>query len=498
MTMLIGNRNSLAIGIEPLSPSWERRFPAEFTAWAQFSLWINGENICRNLLDGSNSVRDGVNVPLAPIADWLVRSWTFLEFEERPSRFPQLPSLRNTVSRWGDAPAPAGLSEDDWLDAREHWWSRHFLSAGADGAHLPNLSLVRGDDRLFIEWAPAEFAGSPAPRFLSAEGRQIVGWAEGEEILAQFVSYVARWLRDSELGDIFPWACQEDPLHEAIPNFSETLQAYTGIPANVLRGRTGSDSDADLRQNLGLQAEGTDPGGSVVTQVLRDLPPGISDSIWDQVWRLEGETRSVTGFAEELRNLAFDAVRPASDPETSGYFAAQGLRDRLGLNGQPIDDVEGQLKEFGVKIIESDVECTRERMLAGSRRGCGAAAVINQTPRTSTPWGKRFEAVRALGHLLMDPYRQDTLGAASTAFAQPWARRRAGTFAAEFLLPSEALREDAHTLDSYAEPERFELVLERYGVGAQTAAYHLWNRGFLSSTQVRDDLIDQFSSTQRP
>ena len=267
---------------------------------------------------------------------------------------------------------------------------------------------------------------------------------------------------------------------------------------DVLRGRTGSDSDADLRQNLGLQAEGTDPGGSVVTQVLRDLPPGISDSIWDQVWRLEGETRSVTGFAEELRNLAFDAVRPASDPETSGYLAAQGLRDRLGLNGQPIDDVEGQLKEFGVKIIESDVECTRERMLAGSRRGCGAAAVINQTPRTSTPWGKRFEAARALGHLLMDPYRQDTLGAASTAFAQPWARRRAGTFAAEFLLPSEALREDAHTLDSYAEPERFELVLERYGVGAQTAAYHLWNRGFLSSTQVRDDLIDQFSSTQRP
>lgn len=494
--MLIGNRNSFAIGIEPLSPSWERRFPAEFTAWAQLSLWINGENICRNLLDGSNSVRDGVNVPLAPIADWLVRSWTFLEFEERPSRFPQLPSLRNTVRRWGDAAAPAGLSEDDWLDAREHWWSRHFLSAGADGAHLPNLSLVRGDDRLFIEWAPTEFAGTPAPRFLSTEGRQTVGWAEGEEILAQFVSYVARWLRDSELGDIFPWACQQDPLHEAILNFSEALQAYTGISADVLRGRTGSDSDAELCQNLGLQAEGPDPGGSVVTQVLRDLPPGISDSIWDQVWRLEGETRSVTQFSEELRSLVFDAVRPALDPETSGYLAAQGLRDSLGLNGHPIDDVEGQLRDFGVNLIESDVKCTQERMLVGSRRGRGAAAVINRSPRTSTPWGKRFEAVRALGHLLLDPYRQDSLGAASTDFAQPWARRRAGTFAAEFLMPSEELQENAHALDSYAEPEKFQRVLERYGVGAQTAAYHLWNRGFLSSPQVRDDLIDQFSNVQ--
>ena len=248
---------------------------------------------------------------------------------------------------------------------------------------------------------------------------------------------------------------------------------------------------------LGLGVDGTDPGGSVVTQVLRDLPPGISESIWDQVWRLEDETRSVTGFAEELKILAADAVRPASDPETSGYLAAQGLRDHLGLNGQPIDDVEGRLRDFGISLIESDVECTQERMLAGSRRGCGAAAVVNRTPRTSTPWGKRFEAVRALGHLIMDPYRQDTLGAASTAFAQPWARRRAGTFAAEFLLPSEALREDVYTLDSYAEPERFLRVLERYGVGAQAAAYHLWNRGFLSSSQVRDDLIDQFSNVER-
>ena len=135
-------------------------------------------------------------------------------------------------------------------------------------------------------------------------------------------------------------------------------------------------------------------------------------------------------------------------------------------------------------------------MIVGARRGRGAAAIINRTPRTSTAWGRRFEAIRGLGHLLMDPYRLDALGAASTAFAHPWARRRAGAFAAEFLLPSEALREDAHSLDSYAEPESFKHLLDRYGIGARTAAYHLWNCGFLSNRQVRDDLIDQYSSVQ--
>ena len=496
--MLIGNRNSFAVGIEPLSPSWERRYLPECTAWAQLSIWVDGENICRNLLDGSNSVRDGVNVPLAPIADWLVRSWTYLAFEERPGCFPLHDSLCHTVSRWGDAPPPNGLSEDDWLDARELWWSRHFLAAGADGAHLPNVSLVRGDGRLFIEWARAEFAGTRAPRFLSEHGRKTIYWAEGEEVFSEFVSCIARWFRDSGLDHVFPWIGQRNPLHEAMPTFSETLQVYTGVPVDVLRRWTRSKDDAGLRRNLGIGADASDPGGSVVTQVLRNLPPGISESVWNQVRRLDRETQSDTGFAEELRTLAYDAMRPASNPETSGYHAAQCLRDYLNLNGQPIDDVDRQLSEFGVSIVDSEVECTQERMLAGSRRDVGAAVVINRTPRTATPWGRRFESIRALGHLLMDPYRQGSLGAASTAFAQPSARRRAGTFAAEFLLPSEALKEDGRTLDSYAQPERFERILGTYGVGAHTAAFHFWNHGLLSSTRVRDELIERFSSVGRP
>ena len=495
--MLIGNRNSFAIELEPLAPAWERRYLPERAAWAQFSLWVNGTNLCRNLLDGSDSVRDGVNVPLAPIADWIVRSWTYLAFEERPGCFPLRTSQYDTVSAWGDAPPPAGLDEDQWFDARELWWSRHFLAAAADGSHLPNVSLVRGADRLFVEWAPAEFPGGPAPHFLAERGRQDVGWTEGEDALVQFVSHVARWLRDSEIGHVFPWASREEPLQETRPDFSETLRAYTGISTDVLRTWTNSSDDADLRRNLGLSADSDDPGGSVITQVLRDLPPAISEPVRDQVWQLDQATTSVTEFAEELRTVALDATRPATDPEESGYLAAQGLRDHLDIDGKPIEDVDEQLREFGVTLIDSEVECAQERMLAGSRCGIGAAVVVNRTPRTATTWGRRFESIRALGHLLMDSYRQGALGAASAPYAQPWTRRRSGAFAAEFLLPSEALHGDTRSLDSFALPENFAQVLDRFGVGATTAAYHLWNRGLLSSSDVRDHLIDRFSSVGR-
>ena len=495
--MLIGNRNSFAIELEPLAPTWERRYLPERAAWARFSLWIDGTNLCRNLLDGSDSVRNGVNVPLAPIADWIVRSWTYLAFEERPGCFPLRSSQYDTVSAWGDAPPPEGLSEDQWFDARELWWSRHFLVAAADGSHLPNVSLVRGADRLFVEWAPVQFAGASAPHFLSERGRQDVGWTEGEDVLVQFVSCVARWLRDGEADDAYSWACRVDPLQDATPTLSETLQAYTGIPTDVLRTWTNSSDDADLRKNLGLGADSDDPGGSVITQVLRDLPPGVSEPVRDQVWRLDRETTSVTEFAEELRTVALDAIRPATDPETSGYLAAQGLRDHLDIDGKPIEDVDEQLREFGVSLIHSEVECAQERMLTGSRYGIGAAVIVNQTPRTATPWGRRFESVRALGHLLMDSYRQGALGAASAPYAQPWTRRRSGAFAAEFLLPSDALLGDARSLDSLALPEKFEQVLDRFGVGATTAAYHLWNRRLLSSSDVRDHLIDRYSGVGR-
>ena len=86
--MLIGDRDRLAIELHPLASGWERRYAPERTGWAELSIWINGRNLCRNVLDRSQSIRESVNVPLGPLADWLIRSWTFIRFEERPDLSP--------------------------------------------------------------------------------------------------------------------------------------------------------------------------------------------------------------------------------------------------------------------------------------------------------------------------------------------------------------------------------------------------------------------------
>ena len=115
--MLIGSRDRLAFELHPLAPTWERRHLPERTGWAQLSIWVNGNNLCRNVLDGP-SVREGVNVPLGPMADWLVRSWTFIRFEERPDCFPPRASAVGTLRAWGDTHPPGQTDEDEWFDAR--------------------------------------------------------------------------------------------------------------------------------------------------------------------------------------------------------------------------------------------------------------------------------------------------------------------------------------------------------------------------------------------
>jgi hypothetical protein len=491
--MVIGNRNELALEVLPLAPTWDRRYLPERTAWAQLAIWVRGTNLCENHLEGASSMRDSVNVPLAPVADWLVRSWTFIEYEEGPEYFPLRNSLRETLRDWGNSAPRAGLTDDDWFDARELWWTRHFLSAGADGARLPNVALVRTGDRLVIEWGPADFPGDHAPRFISKNGQEVLQWFAGEEVLAEFVTFVAEWLREEDLVTLYPWVQLSDPLRERESRFHEKLHAYTGIAPGVLYEWTGTNTEAGLREWLGLPADREDPGGSVITQVLRDLPPDAAERLRSQVQRLDQETRRETHFADELRAVARDAARSGGRAESSGHCAARAVRHHLGLDEEPIDDVEDQLRKVGAEVIDSGVECLGERMLVGSRRGLGAAVVINRTPRTETPWGRRFESARGLGHLLMDSYREGALGAASSTFAQPWARRRSGAFAAELLLPEEALFEDAGHLDSAAQGETFARIMRRYRVGARTAAFQLWNHGLLSSSQVRDELIDHFS-----
>lgn len=462
-------------------------------------MWTGGENLCRHAVPGSSEIRKHLFIPLAPLADWFVRSFPFLEFEERPALFPILQDLHESADRWGTAPPRRGLDEDHWLDAREQWWSRHFLRAGADGARVPNLAFSRANERLVLNWAPPRFFGHDAPRVLSPQGEFTLAWHTGQGVIGEFVGQVAVWLRECGSADTYPWAKEQVPLQTAKPALKHAIEYFTGRPVDELEALFGVRDFRTLLKTLGLTSSSKDPAASLQCQVLRDLSPGLSRDVGQLLMDIESlvSTSSLPtrdGW-QTARSIAQDAARAAGTPEEAGQLAATELRRQLGVDGQPIGPVKELLTALGVAYEHARVGSQYDRMVMAAREGSPAIVRTLQSPRTETPWGQRFEACRGLGHLLLDPIRGGVVGAASGPFTQETRRRHSGAFAAELLLPESALAAASNDqLDGAAEDDAFKALLDSYEVGARTAAFQLWNRGWLSSPVVRDQLIDRFAS----
>lgn len=505
--MIFGNRERFALEIHPLSPTWERRYAPERAAWAAFALWVDGTNVCLHSERGSDRVQDALNVPLAPIADWIARSWPYIAFEERAAAFAPGGSLHETHVRWGATRPAAALSEDAWYDLRAEWWQRHFLAAGAEGALLPDLALARQDEGLVLEWRPPRLGDV---EFLLPTGSARIAWSDAEDVLAQFVAHVAQWLQSAGLADLYSWLSNPTPLTPLTLPWGQRLELYTGRSRAELDALVGhGGSDEELAHRLGLAPGTDDPAGSPITQALRDLPPDLSAEAGPVLLKLDQATRTAgkATALDRLRHVSHDAARDATTPEEAGYAAARAVRADVNLDGQPLpsDDLREFLgwldldltlasrHELGARGLTGQRDGAR--MLVGRREGARGAAVVLESQRTSVKWAQRFEGVRALGHALLDPLRGGVLGAASSPFAQEVRRRRSGAFAAELLLPESALlRETGGALDAASDPDVFQRLMRVHGVGARTTAHQLYNHQFLSSHELRDQLIDDFAA----
>lgn len=491
---LIGNKRHLAFDLVPVEPSWERRYLPEKAAWAGTAVWVGGFNLCAHIFPGSNDIHEYFYIPLIPITDWLVQSFPYLKFQERSPYFPGSRQLHESVNRWAHSAPPAGMDEFAWIESREAWWMRHFLRAGADGARCPDLAFAREDEDLVVSWGPPRFYGVDAPDVLHPVGHFAMPWQDAIPILDEFAAVVAEWVRGSGLTEAFPWAQHLNPLFATPVSLERAIELLTGRGIEDVRSAVSVDDPTQFYARLGLGDFPEDPAASPQCQMLRDLSPRLAVDVATVVMdvgtsALERGPKERTAAWLHARALARDAASSASNEMEAGQLAAIELRREMDLDSQPIIDVADTLDLFGVSSYHTDVRAGHDRMVVAGREDGSLVTATFDTPRTQTDWGRRFEGCRALGHLLLDPIRSGTIGAASGPFAQETRRRRSGAFAAEFLLPESAIAAASqHVLDGAANEDVFRHTMKNYGIGAQAAAYQMWNRGWLSSEMLRDDL----------
>jgi hypothetical protein len=491
--MRFGDIHKFALDVEPVLPSWDRRTPSDRGPWARLTIWAAQENLCRNWMTSTAAVTEGVYVPLAPVADWFVRNAPAIAYQESAPEFPTDVDLPRALEQWKSAAPAKNFDEDSWDDRRFDWSERHFLLAGSDGSWLPNLAFVRVDDSLWISTAAAQFATPAAPSFVYKLGlTHRVPWLEARSVISSFVDEIGSSLRNAGLVEHFPWCTQCHPFERALEiGIQDYLRLTRGIsePEQLF----GVGSIDELLAMLSLEPSAS-PEESASLQALRDLEgdAGVVKSVVD----CDLETRSArSGRFLRSRSLAIEAA-PGFSPEEQGQTAARLLRNLCGLDERPLVRHQDLLDQIEIEEMSLDLSTSRDHSVAsGHADGFGKVILFN-SPQTKKPWARRMELFRGVGHLLLDAgLDRRAVGAGSSTRSVGPRRRRSGAFAAELLLPHDAIRlRSGGVLDEAAKPEIFVPLMSDYQVGAQTAAWQCFNAGLLSSREVVQELIASYGS----
>ncbi|MEO8715673.1 MAG: hypothetical protein ABI369_11725, partial [Acetobacteraceae bacterium] len=400
--MRFGNVNVFAIELAPVRPGWRWRAPPDRGPWARLQIWIQGTNVTEYNIAGSSELEPGPYVPLAPIADWLVRNAKFITNEERPAVYSTSEDVQRSWERWIELSPPDGIDPDSWDDARFAWVKRHFLRTGSDGSWLPDLAFVRIEDRLWISIGRKPVAGDLQPLFHAPQARlHAVPWRSAEEVFGKFVDTVARSLREANLGSFFDWVGAESAFSRSA---SLTWLDVLGQPEiwgmSAFSEAFGTQDEWALRHRLGLP-DTASPLDSVAWRAARDLIP--SAGLAEPLLRCESVTR-------ERRDGEFGSFREAItrdaavSAEREGQQAANVVRGLLRIDGDPLPtDFEALLDDrAGIRVSDAGGADDRDYAIAGSHIDGSGLIVILATTRTSTEWARRMEVCRGLGHLLLD------------------------------------------------------------------------------------------------
>lgn len=396
------------INVEWESPEGARGEELRAT-WAHLRIRAGDTCVTRVYSHVSQSVRDGIFVPMYPIAEWLASNWWALLHE--------VPSPRST--------------------GRHGYGRRHNLRSAAEGFALPDLLIQPEGSRIVLQM---QRANQPSNRVTFLEQERIALPRESVEgAFRNLVRAVVARMDEQGVGETFlaqEWAAIEaaDPEERAF---------CTAI--GLLGGDPYTEHAPDFSAGL-VELADTLPNAA--------LEEFLSAVEWSDL--LEAG-RQLTRFAEvamgseldlePLLQLREHMVRdqrkaPANGvPWRQGYEFARALRRELDMG--PVDSLPPSGKMGAILGTKPD---QWERCLSGSLPGCECVSAAVAPTRNNFPYfalhgsfesNRMFALCRGLFEYLSMEIPQTAV--ATGAYSERQKRNRA--FAAEFIAPAVGIQQ---------------------------------------------------------
>jgi hypothetical protein len=356
-------------------------------------------------------VRNGIYVPLYPIAEWFVSNWWFLWHEWR----------------------------------RDRPIARHNLLAAREGFALPDLNFLPTESLIELVWRSRQATEFDRVSFLS-DGSRVFLKDVVQEQVRSFVTAVCQRLDDQEITETF------------LAKEWKAILEIESVP----------EQRKFCEQAAHLGIDPFDPAGSIAGSLeeLDDLlPRTVIDDFCDAV-RINDipfGVRAVTGFLalrdgtaggstrwEDLSKRL--AISNGHTPWQYGYKQAQHLRTVLGMSGPIDDDLVSVLRELldTFEVHPFDAPVGIEAIAAQGENQIPSFGISKRAARDQS---RRFLLCRALSDFL-------TIGKPSLVTnSQTEHQQRNRAFAAEFLAPAQEIR-DRLSGDSLSEDDLEDLANE--------------------------------------
>lgn len=376
---------------------WEEsphvRTPELNATWARLEMYVDDVPITKVEDHRSRGVRDGIYVPLYPVAEWLVANWWFLWNEWR-----------------ADHPA-----------------ARHNLLAAREGFALPDLSFLPTETRMRLIWRTRSASASDRVSFL-LEGSQLVDKDIVREQIRTLIEGVIQRLTDRNLCNTFLTSEWEAILaSERDPEQNRFCEQAARLGIDPFNPEPSVAESLEQMDTLLPHAVIDDFCDAVRPD---EIPAGIK-AVRDFLDSLEDAGRCQTAWHDVRERLA---ISNGHTPWHYGYRQAQRLREYLGITGPIKTDLVPMLRQVfdSVKPRQFDAPARIEAIAATGENDMPGIGITSRMAREES---QRFLLCRALSDLLA----VNAPSLVTRAETEHQQRNRA--FAAEFLAPAAAIQE---------------------------------------------------------
>lgn len=394
------------------------RDPLLARTWARLEILVEGKPALQLLDKQSTSVRSGVYGSILPLATWIVESWWSLLYEPAPSAS-VLEGARAVFEKNPTRYQP--------------WLRRHNLLTAREGHALPDMSIFRDEDRIYIRWV-ADPEREQQPRRFIGDGSKRLPPDTVHEGLATLIESVLERLSDNSEEEVDELRCNWDAVRSSERDEPYLCQALAAVGEDPY-------DPAGVDESL----------SELIETRVKPLAPALREDL------LEASRRRTLQVNCE-RTLAFvDRLGPAGPgtwsrpawvqagtkkplPHLGGYDRAARFRQELGLApDEPIADLAALIGSClgsfqSIPLAEDAPPGSRINGLVGKDAQGRPSLVADSTKGLDA---ERFLLARALHHWLFT--LQDGCRRLLT-HAHGWEQRSSRAFAAELLAPAAAIQ----------------------------------------------------------